>query len=64
MLGNGLGSGPDLVAAYSWWKLAADKGHRLAADALLQAKAMMTWPQVMKGRRLAEEWVARRRQRH
>lgn len=63
MHGNGFGRGPDLVTAYKWWKLAADKGHPLAAAALLQAEGMMTWSQVLKARRLAEEWRVRRRQR-
>ncbi len=62
MYGNGFGGGPDLVTAYKWWTLAADRGHALAAAAALRAEGMMAWPQVLRARRQAEAWEARRRQ--
>ena len=44
------------MTAFKWWRLAADKGHRLAIQAVMQAEELMTLAQVKRAERLPEAW--------
>ena len=59
MYGNGQGAGVDLVTAYKWWRLAARKGHDLAAQSLRIAASMMTSAEIARARRAADEWLVK-----